>query len=197
VFDLEDLPATAQPGYLALLTEARARFAARHWQVAVSAPVEDPNWDLAAYGRAADLVIVMAYDEHWLTSRPGPIASPDWFAQALKQAAAAVPASQLFVGMAAYGYDWPAGRAATPVSAPGARARAAASGMSLLRDSPASDPHFRYLRNGVTHEVWFVDAAAGRAQAETARALGLSNLALWRLGTEDPDLWRWFGAGPR
>ena len=195
VFDFEDLPSRAQPSYLSLLAEAHARFAPRHWRVAVSVPANDSDWDLGAYGRAADLVILMAYDEHWPSSAPGPIASPAWFATAVRQAAAQIPAPKLAVGLASYGYDWPAGGVAKPLSVSEAKALAAKVGATPTRSAPGAEPHFGYTARSVRHQVWFVDAQANRAQADLAQSLGVNTLALWRLGSEDPDLWRWFG-GP-
>jgi len=195
IFDLEDLPARAQPNYLSLLAEAHTRFAPRHWRVGVSVPANDADWDLAAYGRAADLVVLMAYDEHWPSSVPGPIASPAWFAAAVKQAGAQVPASKLAVGLASYGYDWPAGGVARPLSVSEAKTLAAKVGATPSRSAPGAEPHFSYTARGVRHQVWFIDAQASRAQVDLAQSLGVDTLALWRLGSEDPDLWRWFG-GP-
>ena len=193
IFDLEDLPTRAQPGYLSLLAEARARFSPRHWRVGVSVPANDSDWDLAAYGRAADLVILMAYDEHWPSGAPGPIASPAWFSEAVKQTSALVPATKLAVGLASYGYDWPAGGVARPLSVSEAKALAAKVGATPTRAAAGAEAHFGYTARGVRHQVWFVDAQASRAQADLARSLGVNTLALWRLGSEDPDLWRWFG----
>lgn len=197
IFDLEDLPTRAQPGYLSLLAEARARFAPRHWRVGVSVPANDSDWDLAAYGQAADLIVLMAYDEHWPTGAPGPIASPAWFAAAVKQASDQIPVSKLAVGLASYGYDWPAGGVARPLSVIEAKALAARVRATPTRSAPGAEPHFSYTARGVRHQVWFVDAQASHAQADLAQSLGVSTLALWRLGSEDPDLWRWFGGSGR
>jgi len=195
IFDLEDLPTRAQPGYLTLLAEARARFAPRHWRVGVSVPANDDDWDLGAYGRAADLIVLMDYDEHWPSSAPGPIASPAWFSEGVKRAVTQIPASKLAVGLASYGYDWPAGGVAKSLSVSEAKALAAKVGATLTRSAPGAEPHFGYTARGIRHQVWFVDAQASRAQADLARSQGVNTLALWRLGSEDPDLWRWFG-GP-
>ena len=196
-FDLENLPASAQRDYLALLTEAGARFAARGWSVAVTVPANDEDWNLAAYGRAADLVIVMAYDEHWQTGTPGAIASKPWFAKAVAQAASKVPSRKLVIGLASYGYDWPPRGPATPVSVQDALARAAAAGVTPTRDPSSGELHFGYSDHGVRHQVWFVDAEASRAQNDKVQSTGLRNLALWRLGTEDPAIWDWLGRRAR
>jgi spore germination protein YaaH len=194
-FDLEDLPPAAQSGYLALLAEARARFAARHWTVAVTVPAANPDWPLGAYAKAADLVILMAYDEHWQTGAAGPIAPLPWFGEAAGRAASQVPPGKLVVGLASYAYDWPKGGAATPLSISDAQALAAAKGVKPARDAASGELHFSYAAAGVAHDVWLVDAEASRAQDAELKRRGLRNAALWRLGVEDPALWGWFGKG--
>jgi spore germination protein YaaH len=192
MFDLEDLPAAAQGGYLALLGEARARFGGR-LTVAVTVPAGNPDWRLSAYAKAADLLILMAYDQHWQTGAAGPIAPLPWFAQVVGAAASQVPAGKLVVGLASYGYDWPKGGAATPLSVPDAVALAAAKGIKPVRDAASGELHFSYAAGGVAHEVWLVDAQASRAQDGELKRRGLRSSALWRLGVEDPGLWAWFG----
>ena len=194
IFDMEDLPPAAQSNYITFLTEAHQRFAGRHWRVGVCVPADSPEWKLSSYGQAADLVILMAYDEHWQTSGAGAIASPDWFLAVVKQAVAAVPPDRLVIGLASYGYDWPLGRVARPLSVAAARALARRVGATIVRDAPDAQPHFAYSSKGVQHQVWFVDGQANRAEADAAHALGARNLAVWRLGTEDPALWDWFAA---
>jgi len=193
IFDLEDLPPKAQASYISFLAEARGRFAGHHWKIGVCASADSSERDLSSYGQAADLVILMAYDEHWQTGAAGPIASPDWFSSAVKKAIGAMPPDRLVVGLASYGYDWPAGRPARPLSVSVARGLAQQMGAAVIRATPESQPHFTYAAKGVQHQVWFVDGQSNRAEADTARALGVKNLALWRLGTEDPALWDWFG----
>jgi spore germination protein YaaH len=192
MFDLEDLPAAAQKGYLALLGEAKTRFGPR-LTVAVTVPAADPNWSLSAYAKAADLLILMAYDEHWQTGPAGPIAPLPWFAKVVGGAASEVPPGKLAVGLASYAYDWPKGGAATPLSVSDAEALAAAKGIKPARDAASGELHFSYAAAGVAHEVWLVDAQASRAQDAELKRRGLRNSALWRLGVEDPAVWAWFG----
>ncbi len=194
VFDFEDLPKAAQPDYLALLREAGIRFAARRWTLAVAVPAADDDWSPRAYGRVADLVILMAYDEHWQSGRPGPIASLAWFARAVRQAASEIPPAKLVVGLASYAYDWPAGASAAAVSISDAEATAAAAGVTPARDASSGELHFSDLDHGVRHQVWLADASSTRAEVDLARGLGLHDFAVWRLGTEDPALWAWLGA---
>ncbi|MDR3510719.1 MAG: glycosyl hydrolase family 18 protein [Caulobacteraceae bacterium] len=189
MFDFEDLPASAQPDYLAFLGEARRRYAARRWPVAAAVPADDADWNLAAYGRTADYVVLMAYDEHWTSSPPGPIASRRWFSSGVHEAVAAVPPDKLVIGLASYAYDWPAGASARPISAPDAKARAGQAGASARRDAASGEMTIAYADGGKVHTVWISDAAASRGEIAASRRLGVRNFALWRLGSEDPAIW--------
>ncbi len=188
-FDFEDLPPSAQAGYLALLGEARFRLGPAGQTIAVAVPCCDPAWDLAAYGRAADRVIVMIYDQHWPAGQPGPIAALPWFKDAAARIADQVPPDRLVIGLASYGYDWPQGAIASPISIPEALARAAAVKAAPRRDPASGEMSFVYREGGVVHTIWFPDAAAAAAQVTAARALGVNRFALWRMGLEDPAIW--------
>ncbi len=108
-FDFEDLPDSAQPNYLTFLREARARFAPRGWLIAIAVPVDNDDWNLPAYGRVADKLFVMAYDEHYQEGSPGPIASQSWFARAVAHTIAGVPRKKLIIALGSYAYDWSKG----------------------------------------------------------------------------------------
>jgi spore germination protein YaaH len=189
VVDFEDLPPGAQADLLAFLAVARERCRRHGWTLAVTAPPANPEWNLAAVGRAADRLILMAYDEHWQTGQPGPIASDPWFASVVKRAVAQIPAGETIVAVAAYAYDWPAKGPAAVLSIPQAEAVAAQHGVRPERDPASGAEHFAYTQGGVAHVVWMSDAAAVRSQVAAARSAGAHVVALWRLGTEDPAVW--------
>jgi spore germination protein YaaH len=189
VFDFEDLPPGAQPDLLAFLATAQALCRRHSWTLVVTTPVANPDWDLAALARAADRVILMAYDEHWQTGSPGPIASVAWFQAVVERATAQVTPGKAIVGIAAYAYDWPASGPAAILSIPDAEALAARMGATPERDPAGGGAHFSYAAGDGTHVVWMADAAAAARQGAIAGAAGARAIALWRLGTEDPRIW--------
>ena len=194
VVDFEDLPSGAQGDLQAFLAAARERCRRHGWTLAVTAPPANPDWNLASVGRAADRVILMAYDEHWQTGQPGPIASDAWFATVVRRAIAQIPAGGTIVAVAAYAYDWPASGPATVLSIPQAEALAAQHGVRPERDQASGAERFTYTLDGVAHVVWLSDAATVRGQVAVSRSGGAQAIALWRLGTEDPAVWA--GAKP-
>lgn len=189
VVDFEDLPSGAQSDLQAFLAAARERCRRHGWTLAVTAPPANPDWSLAAIGRGADRVILMAYDEHWQTGQPGPVASDPWFSSVVRRAVAQIPPGATIVAVAAYAYDWPANGPATVLSIPQAAALAAQHGVRPERDAASGAERFTYTMGGVAHVVWMSDAAAVRGQVSAARSAGAQAVALWRLGTEDPAIW--------
>jgi spore germination protein YaaH len=189
VVDFEDLPSGGQADLLTFLSAARDRCRRHGWTLAVTAPPANPDWNLAAVRRAADRVVLMAYDEHWQTGQPGPIASDAWFASVVRRAVAQIPPGETIVAVAAYAYDWPAMGPAAVLSIPQAEAVAAQHGVRPERDPASGAEHFAYTQGGVSHVVWMSDAVAVRGQIAAAHSARAQAVALWRLGTEDPAVW--------
>ncbi|TCP34705.1 glycosyltransferase [Sphingomonas sp. BK235] len=188
MLDLESLPASAHRDYLRFLGEMRARFAPRGWVVMLAAPVADPDWDLAAYARAADRVVLMAYDEHWMGGEAGPIASQPWFARVVADAVARVGADKATVAIGSYAYDW-TGRRTEPRAVADAWALARRAGTMPVFDAASGNSHFSYRLGAERHDVWLLDAASAANQLAAIRRTGAAGVALWRLGSEDPGVW--------
>jgi cellulose synthase/poly-beta-1,6-N-acetylglucosamine synthase-like glycosyltransferase/peptidoglycan/xylan/chitin deacetylase (PgdA/CDA1 family)/spore germination protein YaaH len=195
-FDFEELPPTAHPAYRRLLSEARARFAPQGLKVLVAAPVDDPQWDLAAFAHVADRLFLMAYDEHYPGSEPGPIASQPWFVARVREAVAKTGADKAIVAVGAYAYDWKAGRTdAEAQTNEDAWLIAHDAGAATRFDPVSGEATFAYQDDGgQAHQVWMLDAASAWNQLRAAKSLGVSGYALWRLGGEDPGVWADFAS---
>ena len=200
-FDFEDLPANAQGNYQRFLAEARTRFAPRGWVVAIAAPVGNPDWNLRAYAAVTDKIFLMAYDEHETSGAAGPIASKRWFARSVADAVRGIPASKIVVAIGSYAYDWhgEGGRLG------GGDALDVEEAWQAARDSqttPMFDPvsgntGFAYQDGTTRHTVWMLDAASAYDEMAFLKQAGLTQVALWRLGSEDPGLWSLFGRDHR
>jgi len=189
VFDFEELPVSAQRDYLRFIGEAHARFAPQHLTVAMAAPVGDADWNLRAYAQVADKLFLMLYDEHWASGDAGPIASQAWFVTHLQQSVRAVGADKAIATVANYGYDWTPGQAADALTVEEAWLAAHDSDAPIRFDRASGNAHFDYEENGVAHHIWLLDAASGWNQLRAAHLEGVSGVALWRLGSEDPSIW--------
>lgn len=155
--------------------------------VAMAIPAADTSaYPTRTFMSAVDLLIVMLYDEHWSTSAPGPVATPTWVRRTLGQRVAEVGASRIVAALPVYGYQWRNTQPATPFSFDDARRAAAQASVELVRDPASQSLHA--IQPG-DWEVWQSDAELLRALRAEVTSLGVTKIALWRLGLEDPGVW--------
>lgn len=187
-FDFEELPPTAQGDLIRFLGEVRAQFAPRHWLVTLTVPVGDPAWRLGALSRTVDTMFAMDYDEHSPSDPPGPIASQQWFVTRLQDVLRQVPANKVIVAFGNYAYDWRGG-GYDNLTVEEAWLAAHESDAPVTFDPASGNAHFSYEEDGVQHQIWMLDAVSAWNQLRAASRLGVSGVALWRLGGEDPGTW--------
>lgn len=191
-FDFESLPVSAQPNYLVFLKEAHAMCARHSWKLAMAAPVADPDWNLRAYAGVVDRLFLMVYDENDPDNAPGPIASQPWFVQTLTRDVRGIPPEKLVVALGNYAYDW-GKQGADSTSVEQVLLTAHESNVVPRFDPAAGNWTYAYENGGERHTVWMLDAVSLHNQMLATRALGINAFALWRLGTEDPTVWKIFG----
>jgi spore germination protein YaaH len=190
VLDFETLERGDLPALL-LVSRAIADSARAHRVRTIAIAI--PATDTAAYPArallgAVDAVVVMLYDQHWSGSEPGPIADPAWVRSslALRVAEAGGP-GRIVAALPTYGYRWRKGMPTESVSFEQATRMASAAGTPLERD-PSSG--FLRSRGGQNSEIWVSDAVLLAALVRESQALGVNRFAIWRLGQEDPAIWR-------
>ncbi|KQM88533.1 polysaccharide deacetylase [Sphingomonas sp. Leaf23] len=188
VMDYESLPAAAVAHYPAFLAQLHAALP-KGATLAVTAPAGDPDWRLRDIARATDRVILMAYDEHWESGTPGPIASQPWFVGQVEQAMRQVGRDKLVVALGSYAYDWHDG-GADALSIEEAWLAAHDSSAQIGFDRSSGNAGFTYDdERGSRHQVWMLDAATSWNELAALRRMGLDDVALWRLGSEDAGIW--------
>ncbi|WP_293883179.1 glycosyltransferase [Sphingomonas sp.] len=193
VYDIEELPKTAQADYLRFIGETKRAFASRGWLVTLAVPVDDPDWRLDAFAKVADRLFLMDYDEHSPGYPAGPIASQMWFVNHLKNALRQVPADKAIVAIGNYGYDWHDGTAEN-LTDEEAWLAANDSDAKVTFDRASGNSTFSYEENGSVHTIWMLDAASAWNQLRAADSVGVAGVALWRLGSEDPGVWPAFAS---
>ncbi len=195
VFDLEELPADALPAYRTLLAEARARFSPRGWPVTLAVPLDNNDWDLAAFARVADRLFLMDYDEHSPSDAPGPIASQTWFVSNLHRALAQMPPGKAILAVGNYAYDWHDGTADNMTDEEAWLA--SSDSQAPVRFDPVSgNSAFSYEEDGVTHNIWMLDGTSAWNQLLAGKLEDVAGYALWRLGSEDQGYWEALAALP-
>jgi len=189
VLDFERLPTAARTDYPRFVADLGR--AAGDRPVLVAVPARDPEvaagpdgYDLAALGAAADQVVWMAYDQHTAAGGvPGPVAGLPWVARTLAAATAAIPPDKLLLGIAGYGYAWPAQGPGRDLTVADAQALAGRPGSTAEFD--ATEAEWRVHTADGT-EAWYSDARSTAARAALAADHHLAGVALWRLGAQDP-----------
>jgi cellulose synthase/poly-beta-1,6-N-acetylglucosamine synthase-like glycosyltransferase/peptidoglycan/xylan/chitin deacetylase (PgdA/CDA1 family)/spore germination protein YaaH len=198
IFDLENLSPRALAQYPAMLAEARAALRPIGREVWVTIPFGDNDYNLKKFQSVADTLMLMAFDEHWGTSDAGPVASQDWFETTLASDMRQVDPARTILILGAYGYDWTLKDASGPGRAESvefydATQLAHDASVNVSLDDDALNPHFGYIDDDHrTHQVWFLDATTVFNQIRIADDYRPLGYALWRMGAEDPAIWRYF-----
>ncbi|HET9658144.1 MAG TPA: glycosyltransferase [Kineosporiaceae bacterium] len=184
--DLESLPADTASALVDLVTGVKAALGER--EVVVSTPAGSTPGDLAGYdlgrlGAAADRIDWMAYDENTASGDAGPVAGLDWVRGGLALALRQVPAGKLLLGVAGYGYVWPAHDRPHELDWTTLQALEHTPGAQVVQDQTQGELTV-HLPDGGT--AWFEDAAAVARRAQLVGQDHLAGVALWRVGSEDP-----------
>ncbi|MEN6314643.1 MAG: LysM peptidoglycan-binding domain-containing protein [Clostridiaceae bacterium] len=154
-------------------------------------PFSDP-FDYAAIGAAVDQFIVMLYNEHgWPGSGPGPVVSSGWMTKVLGYTLTKMPASKVVAAISVFGFDFNlTTERNTYVTYAMAADLARRYNRSIIFDQDTLTPMFSYTdEQGNQHEVWFENSDSIIAKMSLAWRQGISGVALWRLGMEDPGVW--------
>ena len=200
--DIEEVPQASQTNLFVFMKELRAAFKSRGLILAQAVPFDNPDWNYKAYASVTDYLMLMAYDQHWSTGEAGPIAGQDWFDAILKKRMAELSPAQTIVCFGNYGYNWANDkREAETVSFQESllTAKESLDSPADIKFDPVSkNPYFSYDEDdGKHHTLWFLDASTAYNQIKSAQPYKVAGFALWRLGSEDPSLWKIFGSGDK
>lgn len=193
--DLENYPASLDGAVVAFADTLRAVLRPLGAVVTQTVGVDQGPERAARLAAANDYVFLMLYDEHWSTGPAGPVASEPWFTTQARRFLAAIPPGKAILALGAYGYAW--NDATSDVEAMTHQEvleTARAHGVLPRWDAVSRNPYLTWSDPDSTdHVVWYLDAVTGYNQARTAESLGAAGVGLWRLGGEDPALWRVLG----
>jgi spore germination protein len=136
------------------------------------------GYDLHGLASQADQVVLMTYDDHgpW-EDTPGPIGPIPWQRASLHALEQKIPARQVLLGVADYGYAW---RPQSNDNLSVAQARAlVARWHARARWAARAGEWTARLSDGST--VWWSDARSLRRRLTLARSLGVHGIAVWSL----------------
>lgn len=195
--DVENISDQNNEPYLDFLDELSYKMQKNNMYLTVDVPVNDPGMDYEEIGKIANMVYVMAYDENYEGGTPGPIAEKAWFEDAIETLKARIPVDKTVVITGQYAYDWntSTGKPAKSLSFDEAMMLAKDVGAEVETDNSAVNSTFEYEDdNKQKHQVWILDGISLWNQQMETEKVGAKGIALWRLGLEDPSVWRFFGS---
>lgn len=136
------------------------------------------GYDFERLVPVVDRFILMAYDQHgsW-GPQPGPVGSLVWQRSGIEALLGGVPAEQIELGVAGYGYSW----AEDKRKALGVREARRLAG----DDAEWHEPSGEWVARVDGAELWWSDIRSFRLRTALARELGLGGVALWSLGTAE------------
>lgn len=167
-------------------------------------------YDYRALGRHTDFVTVMTYSEHSGLTAPGPVSGMPWIRACLRYARQRIPARKISIGAAFYSTEW-LGKAGLPVPpVPPIPAKYAplrpspwkARGgnsqwlTALWRQYPGHWDRQQEVYVTVSREpratrvIWWSKARSLGSLWRLTRRQHLAGISAWRLGQEDPAVWR-------
>jgi cellulose synthase/poly-beta-1,6-N-acetylglucosamine synthase-like glycosyltransferase/peptidoglycan/xylan/chitin deacetylase (PgdA/CDA1 family)/spore germination protein YaaH len=193
--DFEEVPDASQKNYRDFAAELSTGMHAAGLKLMIALPARDDAYDYEFFGKQADAIVLMNYDEHWLTSPPGPIASQDWFVENLRQVLEEVPAQKIVVTVGSYAYDWTLTAKDKPITAETltiqeALLHAYESAAPVEFDAASLNPHYSYSdEQNHIHQVWMLDAVTAYNELRASERLGVQGTAMWRLGSADTSVW--------
>jgi len=154
---------------------------------------DDDQYDLMHLQRFNDYLFVMAMDQHTEESNAGDISHQHWVEEQLDRVCSIVPSEKVILTIAGGGVDWPENSEGTSVGYQAAVSIAQQFQSKVIYDPVSANLHYKYREtDSIEHTVYFVDAAANFNVMRMADDWGTAGVALWRLGAEDPRLWKFF-----
>ena len=194
--DYESLSIDMEDEFTAFMRELSAALHAegKLLTVAVHAHTGRPDYqNYADLGEVVDRLRIMTYDYSWSGSAPGPIAPLFWVRDVAEYARSVVDPTKIQIGISFYAYDWPnnGGKASsltyTDIQAIKAEYAPSVNFVEERNGELVQESFFNYANR----TVWFANEKSLRSRMELVRELDLAGIAIWRLGNEDPQNWRY------
>ena len=157
------------------------------------------DWDVLH--RYADQLHLMTYNQHTGSDKPGPAAAPRWAEKIIRYAVnkRKIPRDKLYMGIPLYAEAWEqrsSGRyrwlkvdlTFTDVKRLMNKYKA-----SEIWDNKQASPYITFQdKKGRRRVIWFENNHSLEKKLTLGEKYGICNIALWRLGDEDPGIWQRF-----
>lgn len=150
-------------------------------------------YDFAKLAKAADYLIVMAYEEHWVGGpKAGSVASLPWLKKVTEDLLDDIPVQKLIVGLPLYTRDWyqaKGGVQSTDISIPESYQLLSQYRASTKWDASLGQYRSAYSKQGVTHSIWLEESRSLGLKVQASLQWQIGGLAYWYVGSESTDVW--------
>jgi len=138
-----------------------------------------------------DYAVLKLFRQPWVGSTPAPLSPIQWFAAIASEAVTIIGHHKLVVALGNFAVDWETG---VPIpqklTYPEIMQKLSQADATIKFSSTSSNSFSTYRdSDGDLHKIWMLDAATAHNQLSILDRLGLTNVALWSLGFEDPGFW--------
>lgn len=194
--DFEDLNENSDEYLIQFVKETAETFHQEGLLVTQDIMPFNSDYNVKELAKYVDYIFLMAYDEYSSDGDAGPISSQRWIEAAVDNLAKAVPNEKIILCLGAFGYDWPQKQNVDPsVTYQQALSRASASNSPIKFNNDTYNLSYSYNdNNNQAHVVYFTDAATQFNTMRFGSEYGVSGFALWRLGSEDARLWKFYNS---
>lgn len=155
-------------------------------------------FDYKKLGHLSNFVTLMTYDQHIGFSTPGPMASYTWDEAAIKYALKFIPAKKISFGIPTYSGLWKTAQHHGSSISKGFQIDYTTA-MNLLKKNYAQlhwddiqKIHYAfYERDELNEYIFLENASSFRAKLSLAKKYKLRGISVYRMGIEDPDIWKY------
>ena len=203
-FDFENINHLDRALYTAFVKKTYQKLQAEDLQLSVAVVVRSTDYDptstnqdwSSAYeyknlAANSDFLTLMTYDD---PNSIGPVASLPYVNRVLDYVLQQAPANKLSLGIPAYCWQWQDGvrtNSTTYALTEKAYKKAAKKTKERKFDDVLGAEYFKFVRKGVTNEIWCDSVKSFEIKDELVEEKGLRGFSVWALGQEDSDIWKY------
>jgi poly-beta-1,6 N-acetyl-D-glucosamine synthase len=195
--DYENIAPTDKDNFVNFIKALSEKFHENGYSVSINLNFQkDEIFNYKKFINYVDYIIIMLYDENHLNGKPGPIASQRWFKNQL-DSLEDISREKLVISLANYGYNWALSSNIPTklLTFTEVITLADHKKLKIKWDLENFNPNFTYKDGTQEHIVWFLDASTLYNQLKYSLEIGIPNVALWRLGSEDAGIWEYIDKG--
>jgi len=191
--DFEELVENNDEYLILFMTELYNNLHAKGYLVTQDISPFNEDYNVGELAKVSDFLFLMGYDQHNANSLPGPIGAMKWVEQALDEICEKTKSEKVILCIPAFGYDWPVGYHGEDLTYEEAITRASENEEPIVYDNDNYNLSFTYQDDkNIKHVVWFTDACTDFNIIRASEDFGTSGVAIWRLGSEDNRIWRFY-----